>query len=326
VPRASRAQDFTLGLLELESNEKRKEHNMNYRAITFASAAFFITSLALASDTWVLDSARSNARLFQGSRTNSESVNTGVAHVTGKVKLDTNDLDSSFVNLSIYPADEEWRHALSPDGALPTGYVPDSTDHILLTFNSSRILRTVDGKLEVIGDLTLTRVERTVTATPTEAYAGPVYGNPVIHSETHEIKFLFPSASAEHLSGPLTPAVQQKKGVLEIMGSARVDRDEFPELSPAIKETNWPPVVQNKDCRMPSTVGEDYSGAVCTGSLIAATRHDNCHMPSPVGEDYSGSQCTPAPGNETTIVLDLKFLHKVPEPSVGMVSQKGETR
>ena len=81
---------------------------MKHRAITFASGAFFVTSLALASDTWILDSSRSNARLFQGSRTNSESVNTGVARVTGKVKLDTTDLDASFFTLSIYPADENW--------------------------------------------------------------------------------------------------------------------------------------------------------------------------------------------------------------------------
>jgi polyisoprenoid-binding protein YceI len=299
---------------------------MKHRAITFASAAFFVTSLALASDTWILDSTRSNVRLFQGSRTNSESVNTGVARVTGKVKLDTNDLDASFFTLSIYPADENWGHARSREGALPSGYVADSTDQTLLTFNSSRILRTVDGRLEVTGDLTLTRVERAVTASATEAYAGPVYGNPVIHNETHEIKFLFPSVSAEHLSGPLTPAVQQKRGVLEIVGSARIHRDEFPELLSAVKETNWPPVVQNKDCHTPSTVGEDYSGAVCTGTLIAATRDDNCHMPASVGEDYSGSQCTAAVGDDTTIVLDLKFLHRVLEPSVGMLSGNGKTR
>jgi polyisoprenoid-binding protein YceI len=79
---------------------------MTYRAITFASAALFVTSLALASDTWVLDSNRSNASLFQGSGASSESVNTGVARVTGKVKLDANDLDTSFFDLSIYPADE----------------------------------------------------------------------------------------------------------------------------------------------------------------------------------------------------------------------------
>ena len=110
------------------------------------------------------------------------------------------------------------------------------------------------------------------------------------------------------------------------MGAARVDREEFPELLSAIKNTNWPPVVQNKYCYMPSTVGEDYSGAVCTGTLIAATRDDNCHMPASVGEDYSGPQCTPATGNQTTIVLDLKFLHTAPEPSVGMLSGSGEDR
>src|ERR1700685_3845871 len=95
----SGVQEVHIGLLELASIENQKEHNMTYRAITLASAVFFVTSLALASDTWILDSGRSNARLFQGSRT-TESVNTGVARVTGKVKLDTNDLDASFFNLS----------------------------------------------------------------------------------------------------------------------------------------------------------------------------------------------------------------------------------
>ena len=299
---------------------------MKRRTITYASAAFFVTSLALASDTWILDSGRSNARLFQVSRANSDAVNTGVARVTGKVKLDANDLDASFFELSFYPADEDWGHALSPEGTLPTGYVPDSTDQTVLTFESTRILRIGNGQLAVIGNLTLTRVERTVIATPTEDYAGPVYGDPVIHNETREITFLFPSASAAHVSRPLTPAMLQKRAVLEIVGSARVDRDEFPELLSAIKETDWPSVVRNKDCHMPSSVGEAYSRALCTGTLVEATRDDYCDAPAHVGEDYSGPQCTPATGNEATIVLDLKFLHAVPEASVGMLLESGETR
>ena len=149
---------------------------MQHRAVNFASAAFFITSLALASDTWILDASTSNARLFQGARANSELVSFGVGRVTGKVKLDTNDLDASFFDLSIYPADEDWEHVLSPEGTLPTSYVPGATDQTLLTFKSTHILSTEDGQLEVIGDLTLNRVERTVIATQTEAYAGPVDG------------------------------------------------------------------------------------------------------------------------------------------------------
>lgn len=70
---------------------------------------------------------------------------------------------------------------LSPEGSLPAGYVPDTTDQTLLTFKPTS-LRTGDGRLEVIGDLTLIRVERTVTTMPTEAYAGAVYGDPVIHN------------------------------------------------------------------------------------------------------------------------------------------------
>ncbi|MGA2354751.1 MAG: YceI family protein [Terriglobales bacterium] len=299
---------------------------MKHRAIIFAFAACFVGSLAFAGDTWTLDSSASNAHLFQGSRTNPDSVSTGVARVTGKVKLDTHVPDNSIVDLSIYPADEGWGHALSPEGALPAGYVPDATDHTLLTFKSTRILKTGNGKFEVVGDLTLTRVERTVTAAPTEAYAGAVYGNPVIHNETHEITFLFPSLSAVLLPGSFTPAALQNIGAQELVGSARVSHEDFPELLDTIKETDWPSVVQNKDCHAPSTVGEDYSGVQCTGTLIAATSDDKCHMPASVGEDYSGIPCTPATGNQTTIVLDLKFLHTMPELSVGMLSGNGAAR
>jgi hypothetical protein len=132
--------------------------------------------------------------------------------------------------------------------------------------------------------------------------------------------------SAAHLSGPFTPAMVRTKEVLEIVGSARIDGEEFQELLSATKETSWPPVVQNKECHIPSTVGEGYSRALCGGTLIAATRDDDHHMPASVGDDYSDPQCTPATGNPTTMVLDLKFLHKVPEPSVGMLSGDGETR
>jgi hypothetical protein len=208
------------------------------------------------------------------------------------------------------------------------GYVPDSTDQTLLTFKSTRILRAENGRLEVVGDLTLTQVERTVTATPTEAYAGPVYGDPVIHNVTREITFLFPSLSAAHLSESLTPAVQQTRGVLEVMGAASVDREEFPELLSAIQDTNWPSVVQNEHCQASySGGGEGYSGPVCTGALISATQTDNCQTTySGGGEGYSGPACAPSAVNQTTIVLDLKFLHKVPEPSVGMLFGDSKSR
>jgi polyisoprenoid-binding protein YceI len=312
-----------VALLEIVSNERWKEYNMKYRAITFAFAV--VSSLAFANDIWTLDSSTSNARLFQGAKATPGSVNTGVARVTGKVTVDTNDPDNSIFNLSIYPADEDWGRALNPEGALPTDYVPDATDQTMLTFKSTRIVRTGNGRLEVIGDLTLTRVERTITAAPTEAYAGPVYGDPVLRSDTREIRFLFPSLSAGFLPGSLTPVMLKNEDALEIVGAARVGHEDFPELLGAIRETNWPSVIQNKHCHMPSTVGEDYSGVQCTGTLIAATSYDNCQMAS-AGEDYSGPVCTPATGNQTTIILDLKLLHTMLEPSAGVLSGNPGTR
>jgi hypothetical protein len=50
---------------------------MKRRAITFAIASFFLTSLALATDIWILDSSTSNARLCQDDTANPESSNTG---------------------------------------------------------------------------------------------------------------------------------------------------------------------------------------------------------------------------------------------------------
>ena len=290
---------------------------MKHQAITFASAAFFVTSLALASDIWILDSSKSNARLFEGSTTHPDPVNTGVARVTGKVKLDANDLDASFFDLSICPADEDWWGALTHKGALPTGYLNDATDHTLLTFKSTDILSTGNGTLEVIGNLTLTRVERTATATPTDAYAGPVYGDLVIHKETREITFVFPSASAAHPSTPLIPGMEQSRGVLEIVGSANVEQEEFPELIGAMKETSWPHFGQN---------GKDSNAAPCTAPCIALARDNDCQVPVSAGEEYGGPKCTPAAANQTTIVLDLKFLSPVPEPSVGMFLERAESR
>jgi len=299
----------------------------------FLTASLTVVILAVTSPTafadggsWFLDSTTSDARFFQGSATNPNSVNTGVARVTGEVKLDENNLNNSVFDLSIYPADENWGHALSAEGALPSGYVPDPTDHTLLTFKSERILKTSDGKLEVIGNLTLTRVERSVTLTPSEAYAGPVYGDPVIHTENREVMFFFPRSIATPRSEGLSPATFKTQSRLEVSGSAGIGRENFPELLSAISDTNWPSVEQNEHCTMPSTIGDDYSGAQCTGTVIAATNRDNCQIPASIGDDYSGPLCSPPAGDQTTIVLNLKLLQAGSEPSPETFSAVGTSR
>jgi hypothetical protein len=223
--------------------------------------------------------------------------------------LDTNHLNSSVVDLSIYPADEGWGSALNPDGDLPSGYVPDTTDHTLLTFKSKRIVQAADGQLQAIGDLTLTRVERSATAEPNEAYAGPVYGDPAMHMVAEEITLVFPNPNAFVL-GPQILTMLEKQGPVNVSASARIRHEDFQELSGAILETNWPPVLADENCNVPSTVGEDYSGAQCTGSAISAAKLANCHMPATAGEDYSGAVCDPPAGDQTTIVLRLNLTQR----------------
>jgi hypothetical protein len=243
------------------------------------------------------------------------------------VKLDTNDLGNSVFDLNIYPADEQWGHALNPEGALPAGYVPDTTDHTLLTFQSKHILREGNGKLQVMGDLTLTRVERSVTLTPSEAYAGPVYGDPVIHTETREVSFLFPNLSSALSSGPLKPVDLKEESDLDLSGSANIGYEDFPGLLSAIRDTNWPTVVQNERCQMPATVDEDYHGATCIGTVIAAASQDNCHMPTTVGEeDHSGPICTPPSGNQVTVLLDLKMRRTGADAAAAILSGNAATQ
>lgn len=289
------------------------------RKIESAARTAFTVSLAIvvialttrasfASSTFSLDSGTSSARFFQGSKANPDSANTGVARVTGVVNIDSNNLDNSVVDLNIFPADEEWGHALTPEGTLPSDYVPDATDQTLLRFQSRRFVKLGNGELEVVGDLTLTRVERSVTIDSIEAYAGPVYGDPVIHNETREIAFRFGNLSEALLSGSSNAVGPQEKANVDLSGAVRIANEDFPDLLNAIQDTNWPTVVENEKCQMPSTIGDDYHGTSCTGTVIAATHRDNCHMPASVGEDYSGPACTPPAGTQTTIVLDLKLL------------------
>jgi Sec-independent protein translocase protein TatA len=58
--------------------------------------------------------------------------------------------------------------------------------------------------------------------------------------------------------------------------------------------------------------------------LENATRGLTSQLAAELDTPLFGS--TPATGNQTTIVLDLKFLHPVPEPSVGMLLERAEGR
>jgi polyisoprenoid-binding protein YceI len=278
-------------------------------SLSIAMVAAICPAALANSGIWSLDSNKSDAILFEGSAANPHAWNTGMARVTGHIKLDQSDLDKSVFDLRIYPAEEDWANALTVDGNLPVGFTPDADDRTLLTFKSKRIVKTADGGLEVVGSLILTHVERSATIEANEAYAGPVYSDPVIRTETREATFVIPSINAALAARSLAPAAAENKEARQVSATARIGYEDFPQLFSALTETNRPLVVEQGNCQVPSTISEDYSGNLCSGPSIATARDD-----------------TPIGLKQTTIVLHLKLLYTGSEPSVAMLSANGTTR
>jgi len=235
-----------------------------------------------AQETWRLDPQLSTARLSVGSGSNPLEI--GLARVSGDVSFDSNDLTDPSVNLEVTPGSEE------------------GADHAKMSFTSKQSVTTSDGKLIVTGDLSVTRIERSVTADPNEAYAGPQYGDPVAHTDTHQIALTF--ADPRQLAA--------RDGTMLFSGTTSVIREDFPLLLDAVTLDDWPTVLVNdKKCEVPPTIGEDYSGVTCSETEIAA-----------VGEGHDGFQPAVTPDhNHATITLNLRMTQMSATASVASTSE-----
>jgi hypothetical protein len=203
---------------------------------------------------------------FLTAQENPNSFNVGVAQVSGEIHLVASDPAASLADFTLASAD--------------TG-----TLQMKIAFKSIRTVVEND-EVDVIGDLTLTQLERNATYNPGEDYAGPVYGEN-LHNVTRQVVFVFPKGSL---------AQPNAKG--EIQATALIGRENFPELLPAIYAAyavNWPPVVQDEHCQM-SNAGEDYAGSSCTGTVVEAAK---------------------TAGNQVKIVLNLQLNR---EGSIGTAS------
>jgi hypothetical protein len=250
---------------------------MAIKLIRFTFVAVFTIALGAqsfaAGRSWKVDSGHSEARISVGSPSNPNSQNVGVALADGKIDLTAGNPAASVVDLNLAAAS-------------------NGTSETKIAFKSTSAVEH-DGEVDVIGDLTLTRIERTATYNPSEAYAGPVFGEPVTHVVTRQVVFVFPSAE-----------LAQQSATAKVSGTALIGRENFPELLPAINNVNWPPVVQNETCQAPS-VGEDSAGPSCTG-VVAEAVDPVATLPS-AGENYHGSEITAPAGNQVKIVLSLQL-------------------
>jgi hypothetical protein len=246
--------------------------NLLLLAATTASIA------AHAQDSWQIDPKHSVATLSLGSGANQLQI--GLARVSGEVEFESSDPGDPIVTLKI---------------------VGDArkADYASMSFSSKRSAIRVDGKLTVTGDLSVTRVERSVTMEPNEAYAGPQYGDPVASTTAREITLIF--------SDPRQ--VPSQNGALHFSGRSTVVREDFPDLLDAIALDDWPSqLINDEKCEDPSTIGEDYHGPECTGTVIAIVNNVEVPTGGSGGEGYYGFEPIVTPDrNMATIALDLKL-------------------
>ena len=254
-------------------------------AVVFALGILAIGAKKPASlaGSWQVDSHHSDAHLTTDGTTDygktKINIALGVGRVNGVLILDDGDPSKSTVDLHIYPA-TSMSPSMDDDGKLfRSRWLADQANHTLVCFHSKQVVRTSDGRLQTTGDLTIVRVDRNVELTPSEAYAGPVYGPPIIHRVSRQATFVF-DAPADG-SG-------QKDGGIEASASTKVFREDFPQLVKTVVTAYWPPVVQDENCRVPAP-SEAYSGAKCTGTFLQTPS-----LPEPPhaagGEDVGSTQ------------------------------------
>jgi hypothetical protein len=252
-------------------------------------AATTASIAAHAQDTWQIDPKHSVATLSMGSGANQFQI--GLARVSGEVVFRSSDPGDPIVTLKI---------------------VGDAraADYASMSFSARRSAIRADGKLTVTGDLSVTRAERSVTMEPNEAYAGPQYGEPVARTTTRQITLTF--------SDPRQ--VPSQTGAMHFSGWSTVIREDFPDLLDAIALDDWPSqLINDERCESPSTIGEDYHGPDCTGTVIASVSNVEVPRGNPGAEDFSGFEPIVSPDrNKATIALDLKL---TPTPASSVASR-----
>jgi polyisoprenoid-binding protein YceI len=253
---------------------------------------------------WRVDSRHSDAQIISDATTDygkkKIDITLGFGRVNGELKFDDSDATKSTFDFRFYPA-TSMSPSIEEDGNFKARWLANLANQTLVCFHSKKVVRMPDGRLQTTGDLVITRVDRNVEATPSEAYAGPVYGPPMIHRIVHEGTFIFDLSSGG--------GKEQTGGGFATSGSTKVFEEDFPQLVKAVLTTYWPPVVQEKDCQTPPP-NEAYSGPKCTGTFLEAPGLPVSPETRP-GEDYPApSNYSAVLGERLTILMHMRLTAK----------------
>jgi polyisoprenoid-binding protein YceI len=270
------------------------------------SAAAVILALAFpgkpvtTAGSWQIDERHSDAQVSTDGTTNSGKTKINftiaIARMNGTVKLDGADSANSAFDFRLYPA-SSMTPPIGEDGRVELEWFSHHANNTLVCFHSKGTQQTPDGRLQTSGNLVLTRVDRNVELTADEAYAGPVYGPPIIHRVTRPATFVF--------DVPVAGGSSSQAGI-QTTGTTKVIREDFPQLLNAVLGTYWPPVVQDENCQA-SAPNEGYAGARCTGTFLESPSLPEAPR-SIVGEDYPGAQGFNAvTGEHLTILVHMRL-------------------
>jgi polyisoprenoid-binding protein YceI len=279
-------------------------NTMSRFSVSFAAIAILALGAshnpAATAGSFQLDPDHSDAQLITDATTDygktKLNVTLGFARMNGRVEINNDDLSKSSFDFRLFPS-TGMTPVVTEDGKFLRHWLENMSNHTLVCFHSKGAVRTPDGKLQTTGTLIVTRVDRTVEANPNEAYAGPVYGPPVVHRVSHEATFVF----------DLTPAAG-KGGVIQLNGKTSTFREDYPQLVRAVLNTYWPPVIEDEKCEYPATVGEDYHGANCTGHLLTAPGLPEAPRAANAEDIGTPSDFNSIVGNHLNIAVHMRLM------------------
>ena len=242
---------------------------------------------------WTVDGEHFVVRLSLGS--GPKSVEVGVARVSGNVSFSGEGAADPVVNLSFAPDQNQ------------------GADPVEISFKSKRSMMTEDGKIAVSGDLSVTRIERSVYLDPNEGYYGATYGEPVATTATRKVTLLLPSDAHADL----------QSATIKISASTKISREYFPQLLAALSPGNFSNViVQDESCTVPAVTGEGYYGATCTGTSVETAINSVAPSTPASGEGYYGFEPAVIPdGGQATIAFDLKLTRTSGPTAVAAAAQ-----
>ena len=260
--------------LEAEVAQAGQPARRTFCALLALLAGLCFGRVALAqSSKLVIDQTNSDARLFlRSSRQPGTFVNVGVARVEGRIEWDATDPGFSLIEFAVYPADQG-EPELYPSIRNSEKSYQSTENYVVLRFRSKKPVSLGNNHFCVTGTFSVTRVQRRAEYDPGKAYSGPVYSPAEVHSSETAAMF-------EFQTGKTTEPIDLGQVRDEWMVFGTVRGQDLPELMEAVAATTWPPFVEQEQCTFPSSLGEDFSGPLCTGKSIELRPRSNelCRM------------------------------------------------